>query len=400
MRKVLHIAGLNLLMILKERSQLISLVGLPLILTLVFGLTTGGGESRIAVAFADGDRTVQSRDIAKSLPDSAYTVTDMSAADAETGVSEGRFAAAVVVPKGFGADVLSGRKVKLTLIKDERATTSLAVAEAVRGAAERMAGNGVAVENVAEMYGGGGAHGYTSAGAPGRRQAYDYAASRWNPTPPVSVRTVDVHRSAVRSDAQIASGFSQYSLGFTVTFMLFMALAGAGGFLEERELGTLSRLLTTPTSKATLVSGKVAGIYVTIALQASFMIVVGALLFHVPWGNDPLGVAVVLGAYGLTATGMGVMISALVRSRSQLSAITSVLAIALAMLGGCYWPIDIVSPAMQRVAAVTPTYWAMQGLTAVVVRDQGTLAAVLPAAVLALFAAVFFAIGLARLRLE
>jgi ABC-2 type transport system permease protein len=204
----------------------------------------------------------------------------------------------------------------------------------------------------------------------------------------------------VRSDSQHATGFSQYSFGFTVTFMMFIALASAGGFLEERELGTLSRLLTTPTSRATLVGGKVGGIYVTTLVQAGFLIVAGVALFSVPWGNDPGSVALVLAAYALAATGLGVMLSTIVRSRGQLSAVTSVLAIAMAMLGGCYWPIEIVSPTMQQIARITPNYWAMQGLVSTVVRGQGLAAALVPAAVLLCFAAVFFTVGLARLRVE
>lgn len=400
MRKVFEIARLNLLQTAKDRSALISLIGLPLILTLVFGLTMGGGERRIAVGIVDGDKTPYSAEMAHALPDTGYDLRPLSAAAAEDGVALGQLTAAVVIPAGFGADVMEGRDVTVTVVKSGQAGSALAVTEAVRGAAQRMAGDGVAVRNVAEMYGGGGPRGFVAAGLPGRKDAYEYARSRWEPTAPVVVKAMDVHRSAVRSDSQLATGFSQYSLGFTITFMMFMALGAAGGFLEERELGTLSRLLTTPTSKAELIGGKVAGIYVTVAAQAGFMILAGAALFQVPWGNDPLGVMVVLGMFALAATGMGTMLSTLVRSRSQLSAFTSVLAIAMAMLGGCYWPIEIATPTMRLIGMATPNYWAMQGLVAVVVREQGLSAAVIPAAVLAGFATVFFAVGLSRLRLE
>jgi ABC-2 type transport system permease protein len=400
MRKVLEIARLNLLQTFKDRAALISFIGLPLILTLVFGLTMGGGERRIAVGLVDGDRTAYSAEMAKALPTSGYELRPMSAQAAEGAVALGQLTAAIVVPKGFGADVMAGRDVTVTVVKNQQSTTAMAVTEAVRGAAQRMAGNGVAVRNVAEMYGGGGPRGFTGAGEPGRRDAYDYARSRWDPVAPVTVDAIDVTRTSVRSDSQQATGFSQYSLGFTVTFMMFMALGAAGGFLEERELGTLARLLTTPTSKSQLIGGKVAGIYLTTIAQAGFMIVAGAAVFAVPWGSDPLGVAVVLGAFALAATGMGTMMSTLVRTRGQLSAITSVLAIAMAMLGGCYWPIDIVSPAMRTIGMVTPNYWAMQGLVAVIVREQGLAAAIVPAAVLLGFAGVFFAVGLVRLRLE
>lgn len=400
MRKVAVIAWLNLQQLLRERSQLMSMIGLPLILTLFFGAMVGGGEHRVPVALADADRSAISSEIASALAPAAYDVRRMSAADAEAAAADGRVTAAIIVPKGFGADVLRGTHVQVTIVKDPRSTTSLTVAEAIKGATQRIAGDAIAVQNVAEMYGASGPNGFTPTGDPSRRDVYTYARSRWTPQPPVSVDAVDVQQSAVRSDTQIATGFNQYSLGFTVTFMMFIALAGAGGFLEEREIGTLARLLTTPTNKSTLIGGKIAGIYVTTAAQAAAMITVGVLAFKVPWGSDVLGVGIILSAHALAATGLGVMLSTLVRTRGQLSAMTSVLAISMAMLGGCYWPIEIVPPLMRQVAMATPNYWAMQGLVAVVVRNQGPGAALLPALALLAFASAFFGLGLARLRFE
>jgi hypothetical protein len=55
---------------------------------------------------------------------------------------------------------------------------------------------------------------------------------------------------------------------------------------------------------------------------------------------------------------------------------------------------------MRTIALMTPTGWAMTGLTDVVVRHQGTSHAVLPSAVLLGMAALFLGIGVARLKLE
>jgi len=120
----------------------------------------------------------------------------------------------------------------------------------------------------------------------------------------------------------------------------------------------------------------------------------------VPWGRDPVPVALVLLSLVLASTGIGVMISALVRTRGQMSAIAPVLSTALAMLGGCYWPIEITSPFMQQVAKLTPTGWAMLGLKDIVARGMGMEAALLPSAVLLGIAAACLAIGIPRLKLE
>jgi len=52
--------------------------------------------------------------------------------------------------------------------------------------------------------------------------------------------------SEVRGDSVLAEGQAQSSIGFTVWFILFMTFGSAGGILEEREQGTLRRLLVAP----------------------------------------------------------------------------------------------------------------------------------------------------------
>ncbi len=179
-----------------------------------------------------------------------------------------------------------------------------------------------------------------------------------------------------------------------------VSLGGAGGILEERELGTLRRLLATPATRGEIVLGKVSGVALIGAFEATVLVGFGALVFGVPWGSAPLAVVILLGSLVLASTGLGVMLSVLVRTRSQLSSITPIVSTALAMLGGCYWPLEITSPFMQKVALATPTGWAMIGLKNTVARGLGVEAVLVPALVLLSMAALFFAIGLSRLRLE
>jgi ABC-2 type transport system permease protein len=399
-RKIGDLAWLNLLQVVKDRTGLITLVAVPVMLTFLFGSVLGGGERRITVAVADLDRTAISAEVTGALDARSYALQEVDEAQARAMVSSGAAAAGIIVPSGFEKDVLGGVDTTVTVVEDPRSTSYIAVTQAVQGRVQRIAANGATIGIVQRAF----RDASTLTGAlytpPAPRDVYTYADRIWSPTPPLSVEETAVTRSQVRGSADQPMGFQQYSLGFTLMFMLFMGMGAAGGFLDEREQGTLSRLLTTPTDRVVLVVGKVAGIYATVILQAAIMIGFGVLIFHVPWGDDPLGVIMIIGAFGLAATGLGIMISSLARTRGQVSAITAVGATTLAMLGGAYWPLDIVSPAMRTVALFTPVGWAMSGLTDVVVRYQGTAQAVLPATVLLGMAAVFLGVGVSRLKME
>jgi len=400
LRRIADLAWLNILQIMKDRTGLITLVGMPLMLTAVFGMALGGGEHRIAIAVVDMDRTAISAQVVGALDERSYTVQKVTEEQARAMTSSGEAAAGLTIPAGFEHDVLTGVDTSVTVLKDPRSQATIAVVQAISGRVQRIAANAETIRIVQRAYRDAAAQSGAFLTAPTSRDIYDYADRIWSPSPPLSVEESAVARSRVRSNSDQAVGFQQYSLGFTLMFMLFMGLGSAGGFLDEREQGTLSRLLTTPTSRAVLVAGKVVGVYATVLLQAAIMIGVGVAIFHVPWGNDPLGVVMIIATFGLAATGLGIMISSMARTRGQVSGITAVGAVSLAMLGGAYWPLDIVGPAMRTVALFTPVGWAMTGLTDIVVRSQGTVQAVLPSAVLLGMAAVFLALGVSKLKME
>lgn len=245
-----------------------------------------------------------------------------------------------------------------------------------------------------------GAGGVYPSTAPDFRTLYSEADRFWSPDPPVELTTRVMSASATRASEMKATPNTQYSLGFTVFFVMMVALSSAGGILEEREMGTLRRLLATPASRAQVILGKVLGVAAIASFEATILVGFGALVFGVPWGNAPLAVVLVLGSLVLAATGLGIMLSALMKTRSQLSALVPVLSTAMAMLGGCYWPLDITPPVMQQVARFTPTGWAMIGLKNTVGRGMGVEAVMAPVGVLLAMAVVFFIVGLSRLRLE
>jgi ABC-2 type transport system permease protein len=72
----------------------------------------------------------------------------------------------------------------------------------------------------------------------------------------------------------------------------------------------------------------------------------------------------------------------------------------MALMGGCWYPLELFPQGVQTAVKVLPTTWAMQGMLDLVLRGGG-LREILPeASVLFGFAAIFFAIGILRFRYE
>jgi ABC-2 type transport system permease protein len=401
MRRVFAIAGLNLRQLFRDRSELVATIALPLLLTWVFGSAFGSAAaSKTTVPISDLDNSTYSRLIVRLVDEPAgVVVSSVSPAEAYRQVRDGDAPVAILIPRGFSKAVEQNTGARVETVRDPASSEAQAVVELAQGAVNRVAADAKAAHVTAAVLqqGNGGAY---PLNAPNFRELYAEADRFWSPNPPVGIDAETVLASSTRATELKASSTTQYSLGFTVFFVLMVALSGAGGIVEERELGTLRRLLAAPTSRGQVVLGKVMGVAGVAAFEALILVGFGAVLFGVAWGNAPIAVALTLGALVLTATGLGVMLSALVKTRSQLAAITPVLSTAMAMIGGCYWPVSITPPFMQKLALATPTGWAMRGLTDTVARGMGVQAVLTPVAVLLGMGVVFFVIGLSRLRLE
>ncbi len=398
MRRVLAIASLNLRELFRDRTELVSVIVLPLLLTWVFGTAFGsqGAERPLEIPVADQDASVYSKALVAIVADApAFEVKPVSAAEARRLVRDGDAAVSLVIPRGFGAAIEASRTAAVETVRDPASQRAQAALEVVGGAADAVAADAVAARAVEDVLWRGQPPVLSSRPEFGRSFATAAGIE-----PPVTVKAVTVQLSGSRAAELEAPANTQYSLGFTVFFVFMTALGSAGGVLEDRELGTLRRILAAPLTRIQIISGKVAGVAIVAAFEAAMLVGFGAAVFKVPWGSDPVAVGAVLLALVLAATGLGVMVSALVRTRSQMSALTPVLATGLAMLGGCYWPVEITSPAMQTIARFTPTGWAMAALKDVVARGMGLEAVIVPVVVLLGFAAVTLAVGASRLRLE
>jgi len=196
------------------------------------------------------------------------------------------------------------------------------------------------------------------------------------------------------------NGAEQVVPGATVLFSGF--LVGNLGFSVFREHGwnTWERLRSSNLDTVELLAGKAITPILALVLQLVVMFGGGALLFDLHIAGPVGGVVAVAGALILMEVTLGFMLLSLCRSVLQLNAATNVGAMVLGGIGGAVTPIDTLPGWAQAVAPFTPTYWAMQGFTDVVVHGEGLSGIAVPLAVLLGFAAAFLVVAALRFRVE
>jgi ABC-2 type transport system permease protein len=153
-----------------------------------------------------------------------------------------------------------------------------------------------------------------------------------------------------------------FAPGMALMFLMYTVSYGGRSILAERAQGTLPRLLTSPTSAAQFMGGKVLGVFFMGIAQVGILILASFLFFQVKWG-DPLGVAVLILAAVFGASGWGMLITALARTPAQVGSTGSAVMLIFGILGGSFINLEQLPPAVQTLSKITPNAWGLDGFT-------------------------------------
>lgn len=381
--KALTIARINVLRLVRDRSNIFFVFVFPLLLVLVIGVTFGGGGfARVAVVLPEQAGPL-AEEIAGELAatDGVQTYRLGSEEAAADAVARGDALGAVVVPTGYDDALRSGGEVQLRFVARPDADGA-----ALRAAVDEVAARQGAAVRVASFAA-------DEGGLP-----FEEALAR-APAVLAATDVVDVEVSRAGGESQFA-GLGRFDLGAVQQLLLFVfltSLAGSSALIQTRQWGLSERMLSTPTSARAILVGEALGRFGVALTQALYIVLGTLLVFGVDWG-DPLGAALVISLFALASAGAAMLMGATFQNDAQAGGMGVFFGLGLAALGGCMLPLELFSPTMTRVAHVTPHAWALDAFAELTRRD-GTVLDVLPElGVLAGFAAVLLALASRRLR--
>lgn len=188
--------------------------------------------------------------------------------------------------------------------------------------------------------------------------------------------------------------------GYSLMFMYFLVSNLAITVVEERQTGTLRRLLSAPVPRSRILFGKMLPYFLIGAVQMSAVLLFSQLIFGFDLGERSNGariaIALVILCSALAMSGLGIFIAALAQTEGQANGLAIIIILALAVISGAMFPI-IYIPGLQL---ITPHYWSMQAFLNIIVRGQGIDGILLPAGILLIMSIVFFTLGAIKFRFE
>lgn len=380
--KVLAITGVNVRRMLRERSNIFFVFIFPIALILLIGAQFGGGvEPAVGLAKADDG------DIAVSILDELTATDGIDVTEFDTGqalrtaVERGSVQAGVFLPEGMDERAAGGDAVEIGYVG--RSGGLSAQLQSVVGSAVATVMKPVGAAQFASR----------ETGA-----TYEEALSTSSALASGS-EGISVEVSAV-GEAIFPDTLGQFDLGASQQLVLFVfltALAGGSALILTRQLGISQRMLSTPTSTRTIVTGEASGRFGVAVIQGLYIMILTLVMFDVNWG-DPVGALLLLIAFSAVGAAAGMLMGAVFSNDQQAGGIGVVVSLGMAALGGSMLPLELFSPTMQTVAHATPHAWALDGFAELVRRGGGAFDILPELGVLALFALALFALAAWRLR--
>ena len=363
----------DLLLFMSDRRAVIVAFAVPVFIGSFIGSITGGMDSnerpRVKVAVVDEDGSTLSKSIVAGLQaDPNLNVTLTNRDDAKDLVSRGTIGVGVMLGPKFGEGSMralvqqSGTKPELDVFYDPSRTIEVGMVQ------------GVLTQHVV--------------------QSIAQAAGVPRPSLPFTLNV-----SAQTSTRVPYNAYAHSFAGMGIQFLLFSALNLGIEMLVEREKGLWARLRSAPVSRFLIVAGKVASI--TIISLMTLLVSFGFAMFMFK-----VRIASIVGffavgiACSMMAAGFGLLIAAVGNSPKTARGVSTLAALVMVMLGGAWVPTFVFPKWMQQLTLVVPVRWAVDGLDATTWRGLGVSSALVPTAILLVFAAVFTAIALARFKWE
>lgn len=336
----------ELKMTLKEKGNIFFLVIMPIMFIVIFGSIFGNSTSQsISIRYIDQDHSQASHAFIKEINN-----TKVFSLEKQTGkvskqvqqIKNGKLATLVVIPKGFGQHLAAGDgKGTIKLYRD-------AASEQVAGPVQSL------LENIISGY---------------QKQhiAQTLALSGIKPAhikqlmvPPVTVDTI-------KESSKHYTAISQIVPGYTVMFVFFIMISMVRRFFIEKESGMIARLLSTPMRAWQYLLGMWIPFLITVLIQCTILLGFGHFVYGLYLG-DIVAIAALVISLAVCGTGLGLALALLVRGENQGLGITQIITLGGAVLGGLWFPFDLLPKFVQTIGKFTPQYWAQHALQNIIVR--------------------------------
>ncbi len=397
MESILTIIAKDVKQLLRDFKSFLFMLIMPIAFTFLFGLAFSGTydadkDSRLSVGYLNLDRRSEvSQDLVKLLDESTVVkiVEGTNEDDLMKQLEKEKHAAVMIIPSGYGSNLIADSPAKVTLYADTTSTNGLTAQTEIGTQVSRL----LSAIHVAQTI------------APDGGDVFDTvladALKAWK-NPPVQLvmnQTSSINSTVIELSGQ-QSSYAHSSPAMILQFAVAGLLTCAQIIIMERKSRCLQRMMTTATTRVKILLGHYFAIVFTLLLQFIILIVFGDLVLKLDY-HTQLGATIILSlASVLCIAALGLLIGVIAKGEEQGISFSLIAMFVLSAFGGAWVPLEVTGKTFQTIGHVSPLAWSMDGFNNILVRGQGFTSVLLPVAALLGYGILFFALAALRFRKE
>lgn len=344
-------------------------IGIPLAILLVMALAFGGSDSpmpRGVLLVADEDGGLLSGMLQSSFQQGPmakmFQVEKIASQEGRQRLMADKASAMLIIPPGFGDAVLANSPTRLTLVKNPAQRILPGIAEEMlvivsEGAFYLHEVAGEPLQKLGRMQ-----NAPADADVVALSLAFNKLATSLAPyLNPPRFQLVNEVREPEKKPAQF-SFIQIMAPSLLFAGALFIARGQAGDHWDERDGATLRRIRASGGSLVAYLAGKLLATAVVFAVVYFFALPPAFFVAGLDWRLALTTwywlVVAGLGLYGLMS-----LLMTLPSSRMSADILSMMVLFPLAMVGGGFFPLDMMPASIASIGRVTPLGWAIQSLT-------------------------------------
>lgn len=187
----------------------------------------------------------------------------------------------------------------------------------------------------------------------------------------------------------------QLLFGMTLFFSVYTIMFSLMKIVEEKKLGTWNRLILSPAAKWEIYLGHLSYSFTIGYLQIMMIFLLFQYVFKFDIGDRFGAILLIIACYTFAIVALSMLVMSLVSRPQQLQAVVPIIATGMAMIGGAFWPIELVSnELLLAISKILPITYGLDALKGVAIYDRGWQDLSEPISILLLFGVACMGIGI------
>ena len=341
-----------------QRSVIITFL-LPVILITLFAFAYGsigaydGRSEPVKLLVTDLDQTSSSKKIIHKIDslEDIRTIASDSIKSTEL-VIKGKYACALIIYKGFQDSLEAGNTTPVELVYDRSREMEIGILQQNLISTLMSSTGEIIVKKSIEKYL---EDQFPALDKKIRDNIIKTAIKEDNIAPAIKWTSV----VGIKNDTKL--GLIQAVAG-TAILMLLFSVAGVGtSILEEKENGTINRLLYSPLKGSTILYGKMLFAFFISILQLTAMFLFAWLIFNMDLSVNIPGLILMIIATSFAVSSIGIFLAAIAKTRQQAQNLSTIIILVMSAIGGSMIPLFIMPSILQKIALLSVNYWGIQG---------------------------------------